>query len=107
MCIRDSVWRTYGGKLAAGVLPRMVLSCIVNLAATTAAFWTYAAARRSRKRQRWLKTEHHFPEAASSLARLVTGAYDGGSPTVGTKTMTAPAGSGLDYNVDSRFHGGD
>lgn len=99
------VWRTYGGKLAVGVLPRMLLSCVVNLAATTAALGAYVVARRSRKRQRWLKTDHHFPDAVAAFASIPAETYDGLPQPVGGKA--ARATSLRDYHKDSRFPEGN
>jgi bacteriophage N4 adsorption protein B len=60
----------YGWRFAAAVPLRVWLSICLNAIATANALRVYAVARWRRKRLTWMKTEHAFPEAMSSLAEV-------------------------------------
>jgi adsorption protein B len=57
------VGSVYGWAFALGVPLRMAVSCGINLVATTEAFRRFTVANLKRKRLRWLKTDHIFPDA--------------------------------------------
>ena len=53
--------RIYGWRFAAGVLPRILWSNLVNCAATFSALWQFTAAIRRGRSLAWRKTDHVYP----------------------------------------------
>ena len=53
--------RIYGWRFAAGVLPRILWSNVVNCAATFSALWQFTGAVRHGRSLAWRKTEHMYP----------------------------------------------
>lgn len=71
------VSRVYGFRFALGVPLRMVLSTAINAQATASAIHRFLQARTTRRRLRWSKTEHSFPDAAPAPAAMAAVVADG------------------------------